>query len=473
MLTILLDPNSPKPLYAQIAEAVREEIRNGNLQPEEALPSRRALANHLQVSVTTVQTAYDQLVSEGYLYSKPKVGYFVDPAVWRLLSSPTDLVSMEISEEKPEKPADWIDFSTGGVDVSQFPFATWAKLSRQVLTEYGSSLLQDVPPMGVYALRQSIANHLYAYRHIRVQPEQILFGAGTEYLLGLLVQLLGPSQRIAVEDPGYPKAKRVIRAHGAAVLAIPMDDQGVRLDALQQSGASVLYVTPSHQFPTGIVMSLSRRIALIDWVRAQPGRYILEDDYDSDLVFHGNPLPSLYTLDGGQHVIYLHTFTRTLAPTLRMSYMVLPPQLAKRWKKEFSFYTSTIPAQEQYTLLRFLEDGYLEQHMNRMRKQYTKRQKALLNAIHAHTYGTHITVYGEEAGLHLVLEVDTSSTEQELVDAATRAHISISGLSTYFDAPPVQQKHKPCIVLGYAKCDEQEIQNGVQRLLDAFANTEK
>lgn len=197
--------------------------------------------------------------------------------------------------------------------------------------------------MGLYELRAAIAAHLRAFRDIHAAPEQILVGAGTEYLLGILVQLLGASRRYAVEEPGYSKGKRILRSNGASVIDVPMDQNGLQLAALQQSGASVAHVTPSHQFPTGIIMPVRRRAELLAWASAQTDRYLIEDDYDSELRFLGKPLPSLYSMDTSGHVIYMNTFARTLAPSLRIGYVVLPPPLAKQFEQDFSFYSSVSP----------------------------------------------------------------------------------------------------------------------------------
>ena len=248
MLTILLNPSNPEPLYQQICTAIREDIAQGVLHPDEKLPSRRALSAHLQTSIVTVQTAYEQLAAEGYLYSRPRAGYFVDPDAPLLAHMPKETAFPSSQPAKTDSD-DRIVFSTSGVDLEQFPFATWAKLSRQVLSSKQEKLLQSPPAMGLYELRVAIAAHLRAFRDIHAAPEQILVGAGTEYLLGILVQLLGASRRYAVEEPGYSKGKRILRSNGASVIDVPMDQNGLQLAALQQSGASVAHVTPSHQLP--------------------------------------------------------------------------------------------------------------------------------------------------------------------------------------------------------------------------------
>lgn len=467
MLTILLQPKSHKPLYQQIAHAITQEIACGHLQPKEKLPSRRALAAHLQVSIITVQTAYEQLVSEGYLFTKPRCGYFVDPDVHLFAHMPPKR-AIPVSHEKTTS-ANWITFSTRGVDLEQFPFSTWAKLSRQVLSVQAQTLLQSLPSMGLYALRAAIADHLWAFRGIQTTPEQILVGAGTEVLLGILVQLLGASKRFAVEDPGYHKGKLTLRSSGASVIGIPMDAQGISMEALEKNGVSVALVTPSHQFPTGIIMPVRRRAALLEWATAQPGRYIIEDDFDSELRFQGKPLPAIFSMDTHGCVIYLNTFARTLAPSLRIGYAVLPVSLAKQYQTTLSFYSSTVPSFEQYTLVHFLKEGHLEHHLNRMKKVYRKRQRLLKSILCKHPLAPYIQMMGEEAGLHLLLAVHLDCTENELIQAAQAAHITISGISAYYDAYYNGQANTPnYIVLGYASLNTEQLTTGFQRLLDAW-----
>lgn len=466
MLTILLNPSNPEPLYQQICTAIREDIAQGVLHPDEKLPSRRALSAHLQTSIVTVQTAYEQLAAEGYLYSRPRAGYFVDPDAPLLAHMPKE-TAFPSSQPAKTDPDNRIVFSTSGVDLEQFPFATWAKLSRQVLSSKQEKLLQSPPAMGLYELRAAIAAHLRAFRDIHAAPEQILVGAGTEYLLGILVQLLGASRRYAVEEPGYSKGKRILRSNGASVIDVPMDQNGLQLAALQQSGASVAHVTPSHQFPTGMIMPVRRRAELLAWASAQTDRYLIEDDYDSELRFLGKPLPSLYSMDTSGHVIYMNTFARTLAPSLRIGYVVLPPPLAKQFEQDFSFYSSSVPCFEQYTLVHFLQEGYFERHLNRMKKTYRQRQKRLTELLRSHPLGAYLHICGEAAGLHLLLEVQLPCTEQELVQAAAEAHVVVYGLSDYYETPQAVPP-TPQIVLGYACLSPEELEQGTMRLLDSW-----
>ena len=347
MFTPILDSSQRRPLYEQLYRYIRGEIEAGRLAAGERLPSKRALAAHLKISVVTVEGAYGQLLAEGYLRSEPKRGFFVQ-AVQEEHRSPAP--ARTLSVPAPPTPALPYDFSTSAVDIALFPFATWAKLMREVLSEQAAPLLASPHPQGLPALRRAIAEHLYRFRGIRADAEQIVVGAGSETLIGLLVQLLGREGGYGVENPGYTKTQRILTSCGAAVRPLPLDGQGLRVDALEEAGVRVVHVTPSHHYPLGIIMPVARRQALLRWAEAAPDRYILEDDYDSEFRFSGRPIPALQSLDGGERVVYLNTFAKSLAPSLRISYMVLPPHLLERWRRDFWFYSSTVPSFEQYAL---------------------------------------------------------------------------------------------------------------------------
>ncbi len=464
MLTPSLDSSAKEPLYEQLYRFLRREIETGRIPAGERLPSKRKLASDAHLSVVTVETAYSQLVAEGYLRSEDRRGFFVQQAASRPeqaqpLSQPLPAA--------PAKPSCLYDFATNAVDAEFFPFSTWAKLTREVLSSRDSALLSAAHPQGVLELRQAIVSHLYHFRGIQVQPEQIVVGAGSEYLLSLLVQLLGREGGYAVEDPGYQKTEQILSHSSAQVYPIPVDGQGLRVDLLEQSGARVVHVTPSHHFPLSLVMPVTRRRALLDWAAAQPDRYIIEDDYDSEFRLSGRPIPALQGLDRSERVVYLNTFTKSLAPSMRISYMVLPAQLARRYQQEFFFYSSTVPSFEQYTLALFMERGHLERHIWRTRKNYKTRRDALLNAAKSEGLTEFSDFSGGEAGLHLLLKVHTQRTEQQLVEAAEDVGVRVYPLRQFYRLP-VPPSYVPTFVMGYARMSEEEIKEAVHRLVIAW-----
>ena len=467
MLTPVIDGESSLPLYEQLYRYIREEITTGRLAAYEKLPGKRTLAAHLRISQSTVETAYAQLTAEGYLIARPRSGYYVPPLEASLGPPAERDAPAAVSSPSPEADAPLFDFSTGEVDTTGFPFATWARLTREVLGEDSRELLRASPPQGDEALRREIARHLRAFRGIVASPEQILVGAGSEYLLGLAVQLLGRDASYAVENPGYPKIRRILQANGAPVEPVGMDRDGLRLDALQSSGARAVHITPSHHFPLGGVTPVSRRLRLLRWAEERPDRYILEDDYDSEFRFAGRPIPALQGLDRGGRVLYFNTFAKSLAPSLRIGYLVLPPALLERYRRELNFYASTVPRFEQQVLRRFLQDGHFERHLNRMRLRYKARRDALLAALERHDPLHRIAVSGQDTGLHLLLQVEDGWREDELVASAREQGVRVYGLSGYYGAPE-QCAVKSAVVLGYAGVPPERMEEAVSRLSRAW-----
>ena len=464
MFTPILDSSGSRPLYEQLYRYIRDEIEAGRLAAGERLPSKRALAAHLKISVVTVEGAYGQLQAEGYLRSEPKRGFFVQ-AVQEEHRPPAPALRPE--EPARPRPAPDYDFSTSGVDVSLFPTSTWARLMRQVLSGRADALLSSPHPQGAPELRRAIAGHLYRFRGIRADPRQIVVGAGSETLLGFLVQLLGREGGYGVEDPGYAKPHRIFTSCGAVVRPIPLDGQGLRVDVLGERAVRVVHVTPSHHYPLGIVMPVARRQALLRWAAADPGRYIIEDDYDSEFRFSGRPIPALQSLDGGERVIYLNTFAKSLAPSLRMSYMVLPPHLLEKWRRDFWFYSSTVPAFGQYALAAFMEGGHFERHLNRSRTRYKARREALLAAARETGLTQSGSFAGGDAGLHLLLWMDRRWTEGELVDRAAAAGVRVTPLSACDLTPPAPDR-PPALIRGYTRSAAEDMAPALRRLKDAW-----
>ena len=457
MLSLPFVPAGRQPLYLQLYQYIRSEAEAGHLVSGEKLPSKRQLAKQLKLSVVTVEGAYSQLVAEGYLESRDRSGYYVLPVAVRpelAAQSPVPNVPPLQDGERHYR----FDFATSGGDPSSFPFSTWAKLSREVLSSRDQALLSAAHPQGVPELREAIVRHLYQFRGIRVSPEQVIVGAGSEFLSTLLVQLLGNQGGYALEDPGYGKIARIFQANGARVCPIPLDGQGLRVDRLEESGARVVHITPSHHFPLGTVMPISRRIQLLEWAGQAPDRYIIEDDYDSEFRFSGRPIPALQGLDREGRVIYLNTFAKSLAPSLRIGYMVLPVPLLERYRKELLFYSSTVPSFEQYTLALFMERGPLDRHIARTRSRYQARYAALLRAAEDSGLSRMCSFSGGEAGLHLLMTVKSPRSQPELTRLAAEAGIRLYPLDTYYLCE--LSKDRFCTyVMGYGKMSEGDLQD--------------
>ncbi len=461
MRTYMLDPASRTPLYEQLYRLIRQDISAGILPGGERLPSKRRLAQHLKISQITVETAYGQLLAEGYVTSAPRRGYFVQ----RDLAVPprASFVPRPV-QERPAESCFLFDFKTNIVDTDCFPFSTWARLSRAVLTDYADRLLLEAAPQGEAELREAIRSYLLAFRGIEVSAGQIVVGAGSEYLLHLLIQLLGRDRVYALENPGYQKLYQIFEANGATVRAIALDSKGLRADLL--GDASAVYLTPSHHFPTGVVMPVPRRMQLLQWAAEQPGRYLIEDDYDSEFRYASRPIPALKELDRQERVIYLNTFAKSLAPSLRIGYMVLPEPLLAEYRRRYSLYAASVPTFEQHTLARFLESGAFERHISRSRNVYKGRLDALLEALRQSPLAPFLEIRGIEAGLHILIRVKNGLREEELVRLAAENGVRVYGLSAYY--APGSRPESATMLLGYAGIASERFQEAVGLLCKAW-----
>ena len=450
MLTYELKKAPGVPLYEALYRCIRRDILSGKLAAGEKLPSKRALAAHLEVSKITVEAAYNQLLAEGYIRSEEKVGYFAENL--QKLPSPAP-----IPEAAAQHAEDLIDLT--GDSPSHFPFSVWSRLQREVMLDLGEGLLLPLHKQGLPQLRCAIARHLQQFRGMQVDPDNILVGAGTDFLYNLLVQLLGRDKRYGVEEPGYSKIQKIYEAAGAACNLLNLDKEGV--DPEDLGDTQVLHISPSHHFPSGIVMSNARRRTLLDWAAADSDRYIIEDDYDSEFRFNAHPMPALHTLDGGGKVIYLNTFSKTLAPSIRISYMVLPGSLMEKFRRTLGFYSCTVPSFEQYTLERFISRGHFEKHINRMRKHYKSIRNRVLTAITGCKYADHFTILEENAGLHFLLQVDLPLTDAQLTQTCRKLGLRVAPLSSYYRFP---EENSHCLVVNYSGLTEEAL-TGLEKIL--------
>lgn len=457
------------PLYRQLTNFVKSEIKSGSLKAGEKLPSKRILAAHLKVSQNTIETAYEQLCAEGYIRSIPKSGFFV----CRLDEVPVMTTNIEITaartKEEHNNDQYQYDFKTNTVDTTFFPFATWARLSKEIMHDENRELLKLAHPQGDKLLRESIAKYLHEFRGVQCRMEQIIIGAGTEYLLGLIVQILGRDCVYAVENPGYAKTYRVLKSNNVKVNLIGLDEDGLNVQELSQSNSNIVYITPSHHFPLGIIMPVSRRMQLLKWASEScaEDRYIIEDDYDSEFRFNGRPIPALQGLDANEKVIYISTFSKSIAPSMRISYMVLPCGLLQRYLDEFLFYSSTVSRFEQYTLYKFIKDGNFERHLNRMRNIYRGRKEKLCEQIKKLPMGRRIEIIGENAGLHLLLKVRGALKERELVERAGEMGVKVYGLSDYY-IERTEDVPDNVVVLGYSNFSADQLEEAVKRMNTAW-----
>ena len=469
-IRIRLEKKSGKTLYEQLYEYIREEIRKGGFLPEERLPSARFLSDSLQVSRTTVDMAYGQLVAEGYLTARSRSGYFVNATEG--LYDTGIIAAEEKAESSGKAPEDAFryDFSPTAIDMTHFPYATWKKITRSILVDAKSQMFALGEPQGDEELRRTICRYLHGSRGVNCEPEQLIIGAGNDFLLLLLEKLLGRHISVAMENPTYVRAYRIFRSFAYSISLVPMDEKGIRVDRLEESGAQIAYVMPSRQYPTGISMPIGRRMELLGWAAAGKERYLIEDDYDSEFRYKGKPLPSLQASDSGRYVIYLGTFSKAIAPAIRVSYMVLPYPLLEKYRRECSFFSSTVSRIDQTILNEFIRDGYFGRYLNKMRKVYRLKHDLLLGEVRE--WEADFAVSGENAGLHILLTDKKGREEAELVQAAAEADVKVYGMGAFRmreDERAAEEAKEPAtLILGYGGLSEEEIREGMERLKKAW-----
>lgn len=458
---IELEQKSGKTLYEQIYEHIREEIRKGNLLQDERLPSARFLSEYLQVSRTTVDMAYSQLVAEGYLVAKPKSGYFVGDVRELYNTGVTDARGQAEPSREAEGLGQRYDFSPNAIDMSQFPYATWKKITKNIMVDARSHMFALGEPQGDIELRRTICRYLHGSRGVNCDPEQIIIGAGNDFLLLLLEKILGRHIHVAMENPTYIRAYKIFRSFAYPISLIPMDDKGIRADRLEDSGAKLAYVMPSRQYPTGISMPIGRRMELLRWADREEDRYLIEDDYDSEFRYKGKPLPSLQASDGRGRVIYIGTFSKAIAPAIRVSYMVLPYPLLERYRRECGFFSSTVSRIDQTILNEFISDGYFERYLNKMRKLYRTKHDFLLGELRE--FERDFTLSGENAGLHVLLTDKRGRREAALEQAAAEADVKVYGMGA-FRMEEEQTKRPAAMILGYGGLTQEAIREGISAL---------
>lgn len=486
MLTMHLNTDTKIPLYEQIYTNVKRLILQGELKAGDKLPSTRGLAATLDVSRNTVETAYYQLLAEGYIDTAPKSGFYVSEldltGIGLAAFSNLSLLQAE-NQEQPNTPLPSVmapnhettsvedssktrsityDFSPFAVDISHFPYSIWKKLSKKTLEEDTNRFLLGEAD-GDMELRQAICNYVRLSREVRCSPEQIIVGAGADYLLQMLSLVFRHMniQEITLENPCYRKAAMIFENNGLHLHTGTLDGRGLTIDSIA-SETEVVYVTPSHQYPLGIVMPLGRRSELLTWADQTDRRYIIEDDHDSEFRYKGKPIPALQGMDWHDKVIYLGTFSRAIAPAIRVSYLILPPDLIKIYHRYLSHYSCTVSRLDQGILTRFLEEGYFEKHVNRMRKIYRNKHDLVLEQLKPLIRQNILQIQGEHAGLHLVLHLRKGLTESQVIEQAAKQNIKLYGMKKHYLHP--SDRACESILFGYSNLTESEITEGIRRL---------
>jgi len=472
MLTIPINTNSKEPIYEQIYKYIREEIKDGSIACGSKLPSGRGLAAHLEVSRNTVDMAYGQLLSEGYIEAKPKSGYFVCDLENLYIGEKDAGANRKSEEGRPDnvkKDTEYkIDFSPSGVDMEYFPYGKWRKLMKECLIDDNRELFLSGENQGDLSLRTALKEYLYQSRGVKCDVEQIVIGAGSDYMLLLLSRIFNRRCVVGMENPCYRQACTIFKSVGYKVVPVSVDDQGMKTQMLEAISANLAYVTPSHHFPVGTVLSAVRKQRLLAWAAKEEHRYIIEDDYDSEFRYFGKPIPALQSQDPFGRVIYLGTLSKAIAPGIRLSFMVLPWELVDRYKSEAGFYFSTVSRIDQKVISEFLLQGHFERHLNRMRKIYKGKHDLLVQALKA--LPVPFKVAGDSAGLHVLLQLpekcaDAARVEERLVFLAEQKGVKVYPLSSYYIE---EEERYPSVLTGFARLTEAEIIEGVHLLKEAW-----
>lgn len=458
MLTYALENTLDIPMYEYLYQCIKNDIIHQKLKPHEKLPSKRAFAKNQNVSLITIENAYNQLLIEGYIYSIEKKGYFVS-----VVDYPTPPNTTPIIIQQVEKKEYLVDLKNNSVSPIHFPFSTWSKLTRQVLSSQDEALLKRSPQQGCDILREAIAKHLYAFSGMNVSPSQIVIGAGTEYLYNLVIQLLGRDQIYALENPGHHSISKVYQLNQIQYQYISLDQYGLCVDELLKSHAHIVHISPAHHYPTGITMPIQRRMELLNWANNHQG-YIIEDDYDSEFRLRGKPISTLFQTDQNERVIYMNTFSKTLSPSFRISYMILPSHLVQLYQQKLGFYACSVSSFEQIILAYYMNQGYFEKHINRMRNLYKSIRDEFLASLSQSEIASIIKITEENAGLHFLLHFPPYFSDQDVIEKANHIGLHIATLSQFYS----EHYDSHTLVINYSGLSKQDIPLAVELLTKLF-----
>lgn len=489
----LLDNTIDKPIYYQLYEYIKQEILNGNIKSPEKLPSLRKLSKHLQLSKNTVEAAYDQLYAEGYIEKIPKVGYKVEDIYSNNQSYVKIINKIAAKSEKNNRyftQDDAIeklefdnfkdidiyssinnykyDLAPRYVDKACFNIGVWKKICNSIIKNEFESLLHFSHPQGEYELREQIAKYVYEARGVHCEPNQIIVGSGTQYCLSLLCLMLRDIyDTIGMEEPGSSYIRFIFERYNFKLEAIEVCEQGLNVNQLEESKCRLVFVTPSHQFPKGVIMSASNRIQLLNWAKNNNG-IVIEDDYDSEMRFIGKPIPALKSFDKNDKVIYLGSFSKIFIPTIRVSYMILPPWLMKLYFDKYKNYEQTASKLEQLALARFMKEGYLQGHIRKMRRHYFNKYNIINKAIQVYMKQK-VKLISSSAGMRVILEIETDLTEEKIVSLARNAGVNITPISKYYLVNTNYKGNgKVKILLSYKGIPIEDIESAIKTLNEAW-----
>jgi GntR family transcriptional regulator/MocR family aminotransferase len=469
MLEIILSDQTDQPLYMQLYIQIRNHIQKGFITNNTRLPSVRSLQLQLNISKTPIETAYQMLTSEGYVVSKPRSGlYVVNPYEIRSLSQnkkdSNHHMDLQQHIQTPILKKYLMDFDPSVVDKDMFPIRTWRKMLNGVSENFSGSICKYGDPQGEHSFRNILAEYLRNARGVVCSPDQIVIGSGILYSIGILTKLLTGIQSIAFEEPGFAPVREQFIANGFQVIPISIHEKGLSLEQLENSDAQTVYVTPSHQFPTGSVIPYAEREYLLNWANSR-NAYIIEDDYDGEFRYLGKPIPSLQSLDRQGRVIYIGTFSKAFSPAIRLNYIVFPMEMISKMQTlhPLLFSPSLI---DQLAMQAFIEQGHWYRHIRRMRNTYRKKHHLLIELIHTH-FADRVEITGHSAGLHIQVTVKTRQTVENLVKLAADHGVRIYDFHNMWMNQ--NQFGFPKIYLGFGGISEKDIETGILLLKKAWS----
>jgi GntR family transcriptional regulator / MocR family aminotransferase len=455
-------------LYHQLYERLKEIILEGQLKANEKLPSKRILAEQLDISLNSVTNAYEQLLAEGYIYTIERKGYFVE-TITKFIEN-NNLTHNNLPSDLKETFTDkngWLSLSHMTSDISTFPFKKWLKCEQTAIESYQNNLSDMMHPQGPYILRKTICQMIGFTRGVVCEPEQIVISAGTQLLVQQLMMLQTYGTVFAMENPGYARIHNLVRKMKFEVLPISLDEQGINMEEIKASRANFVYVTPSHQFPTGRIMPISRRIELLNWAAQGDDRYIIEDDYDSEFKYETGSIPSLQSLDRNHRVIYMGTFSKTMLPGLRISYMVLPPELLREYLSVHADSMQSGNSTMLYSLHYFIKSGEYAKHVKMMNHKYESKRKILIKEL-TNRFQDRIRIPDIPAGLHFLAHFQTDISYQEIEELVAKQKLEIYTLRRFMLKKDVDESNQKDLVIGFANLKEENIAEAVERLYRVF-----
>lgn len=453
-----IDSRSKIPLYLQVYEFYKEKIVQGEFKSGEKLPSKRQLSETLGISINTVSKAYYLLEEEGFINPKERSGYFVEQLNNSFSKKvPTKVYKNSTTETFKAK----YDFSSSSIDTELFPYYTFSKLYKEVIESENENILINSETNGKLEFRKSISKYLRETRGLDTNPENIVISSGMEYLFEIIFYIFSNDKTFGIENPGYDILPSMIESRGFDFKSINISKEGIDISSLLKSNIDLLCVTPSHQFPTGNIMSINNRLEVLNWANSKTSRYIIEDDYDSEFKYVGKPIDPLKKLDTKDKVIYLGSFSKSLAPSLRISYMILPSSLIKILKEDAPFFICSVPVIEQIVMAKFIGNGHFERHLNKMRRIYKKKRELLIENLSKKNKVLDIS--GADSGLHIVVEFETDKTDEEILEKAKDKGIKIQSLSEFFNDKNSTSKSK--FLLGFGGLSKDDLEEGVNELL--------